>query len=235
MMQKPKIMEQFRLLIKDINGNIFRLFKIGANIDKFGEKYIKLCFPDLHNVNMRFFRKPGGIDKSDLIKGTFIPSFEDSSLGLEYTFHISNTKIISQFKDTREKRYPLKQLRSSVPEIAELLSIDLYDLSFFKSFSKKLTSTDILLDHPFQYATRFRIIKMPNTRNYKMKFDNSLGVEIRYFHYIDIKNIKSFILIIEEELKNIPLHAKGVAIFKHDIEYVDKSFIEHTKESFEKL
>jgi hypothetical protein len=126
-----------RLLLKDINWNIFRICSFWFWLDKYNEEYIKFNFPDLKWTPLFYNSIESKNHEEQLIN--------------EFSVHIQ--WWISHFKSSNQKRFYKKEtkLYSKYKEfkIIHLFSYTIYDLNHFKFFNKKQTKLDYFLKEIF--------------------------------------------------------------------------------------
>lgn len=139
-----------RFIIKNQEGELFRLLGFTIMFDKFHEPFLKVVFPDFKNGSC--VAMPEKSDGSKTIQEVYRDGFfAKKEPGLcEFTYHFVNG--VSHFKSKNQHKLQIKnQLRLADAQPIHILTLFLFDLSQFKKYqpSKIKAGRDYTLERPF--------------------------------------------------------------------------------------
>lgn len=193
------MLELQRLLIKDDQNNLFRIFQFGTGIDKpQGEPYIKICFPYFKSA--RLYK----VDKPKKINDNFFAKLDYEEVKIdEFTYHYQSG--VSHLKSSNK---PIKQLRN-LPKIKavkaiHLLTMYIFDLSPVPKFEKKLGKFDFILPDKFKIKNgRMLDICLVQT---DVALDLKDKSDINYFNKYEFedKSFKTGLTLVDYEFRNKP-------------------------------
>lgn len=162
-----KYEDNYRVLIKDNYGELFRIFNIAFAKDIRDEEYIKFQFPYLGKLTL--FK--GNLEQGKKSYLTEIENLSPFIPAIEYSYHY--VKGVAQWK-TKDRRYAPKHL----PQLESVNAVTIFrftfsNLSFFEKYKKKLTDRHCILTNPFIDLPRRYEIRILHKGNYNFSFENS--------------------------------------------------------------
>ncbi|MFA6392120.1 MAG: hypothetical protein WCW66_05245 [Patescibacteria group bacterium] len=189
-----------RLLIKDDQNNLFKIFNILSESDKHKEPYVKICFPK---------NKFGGalydVDKSSEIIDNYYKQFKRLNIELiEFTYHYISG--VSHFKSKNGHILQIKKLpgiKSKIP--INILKIIIFDLDSLHTFNNQIIPGYFIIPNKFNLKQgRIIDIYINQKEDPNIEVGNKEG--INYFDkYEFIDNEYGIrITLTDQEFKNKP-------------------------------
>lgn len=184
------------ILLKDDKGNLYRIFKIFHDKDKYGENYFKVMIPDLIGKQLNTHKTSKYIKPPDLKK------FFNSKVVLntdelhEYTYHYESG--VAHFKNNQGKRpYQLKNLpKLQENKFLNFIRFVIHDLTKFKIYKKPITKKDLVLKLQLNGFGRLLNLYLLEDVNVKIINDDE-RVALIGSYKINVEGTKKYIVIQE--------------------------------------
>ncbi|GEM_PF-6273793 len=192
-MKNPQVVN---VILKDEKENLYRIFKISHERDKYGENYFKVMVPDLIGKQIITRKTSTYIKPPDLEKllGNVI------NLGAEefheYTYHYESG--VAHFKNSHGQY--LHQMKN-LPKLQEnrflnFIRFVIHDLGRFNIYKKQITEKDLILELPLNDFGRIINLYLLEDVNIKLINDDE-RVGLIGSYKINVKGTKRYVIVQE--------------------------------------
>lgn len=222
-----------RLLIKDEQNNLYKLFTLVSKKDSRNEPFIKICYPKTDGSGVLY-----DINKTSKITDSYYDQFnrEDKDIS-EFSYHF--LKGVSHFKYKINHYLQLRNL----PTIKQTGSyntilfhtINIFDLKNFEIYKKDTQKHDFILPTIFKEKNgrilHLYLDRMDEKIVYSEKEDEDANLcnHLGTYDFIDTNsNIR--LTLIDHEFKNKPLNVG--AHYHRPLDPYIKKFIKITKQNY---
>lgn len=184
------------VLIQDDKGNLFRIFKIAHEKDKYGENYFKLMLPDLVGQQISTIKTDKYVKPPDIQAFVQIGHSTNLEEFHEFTYHYE--RGVAHLKNVRgERLHQYKNLPTLHHNLLNFARIVLHDLNRFRRYTKAITGNDLVLKMPLNGLGRLFNLYLVDNINIRIENDDAERVVLLGSYQLNVTGANKLLLIQE--------------------------------------